>query len=293
MLEVSRVKPALWIAAALGVVLPASASAATTVGGTFLPSVSCSSPATSFQTTSPGDQYAVPADGVITSWSFRAAASPPQLKFMVARPAPGTPNAFTISGKSALKTPAANTLNKYPIRILVEGGDVIGMHAATDGACGRVAAGYDYHSIVGDQALGTTSTYTPLPGAQFGIAARLEADADGDGFGDESQDQCATDASTQGPCPDTDGPDTDPPQTAITKGTLGKTDRSRVKFKFISDEPDSTFECKLDRKPFKPCTSPKNVKHLDEGKHKFKVRAVDAAGNVDPSAAKDKFKVVG
>ncbi len=53
-----------------------------------------------------------------------------------------------------------------------------------------------------------------------------------------------------------------------------------------------TFECKIDKKPFKPCTPPKTVKNLDEGKHKFKVRAIDAAGNVDPSAAKDKFKVV-
>ena len=41
-----------------------------------------------------------------------------------------------------------------------------------------------------------------------------------------------------------------------------------------------------------PCTSPKKVKHLDEDKHKLKVRAVNAAGNVDPTAAKDKFKVV-
>ena len=29
-----------------------------------------------------------------------------------------------------------------------------------------------------------------------------------------------------------------------------------------------------------------------KGKHKFKVRAIDAAGNTDPSPAKDKFKVV-
>jgi len=34
------------------------------------------------------------------------------------------------------------------------------------------------------------------------------------------------------------------------------------------------------------------MKHLDEGKHKFKVRATDAAGNTDPTPAKDKFKVV-
>ncbi len=86
--------------------------------------------------------------------------------------------------------------------------------------------------------------------------------------------------------------DTDPPETTITKDAPKKTDESKVKFKFISDEPDSTFECKADKKPFKSCKSPKMVKRLDEGKHKFKVRAIDAAGNVDPSAAKDKFKVV-
>ena len=31
--------------------------------------------------------------------------------------------------------------------------------------------------------------------------ADIEADADKDGFGDETQDQCPTDATTQGPCP--------------------------------------------------------------------------------------------
>jgi hypothetical protein len=55
---------------------------------------------------------------------------------------------------------------------------------------------------------------------------------------------------------------------------------------------DSTFEGNLDKKKFKACDSPRKVKRLDEGKHKFKVRAIDAAGYVDPSPAKDKFKVV-
>lgn len=86
--------------------------------------------------------------------------------------------------------------------------------------------------------------------------------------------------------------DTDPPQTKITKGAPNKLGRSKVKFRFTSSEPDSTFECKLDRKPNKPCTSPRKVKRLDEGKHRFKVIATDAAGNTDPSAAKDRFEVV-
>ena len=43
---------------------------------------------------------------------------------------------------------------------------------------------------------------------------------------------------------------------------------------------------------FKACESPRKLKNLGTGKYKFKVRAIDAAGNVDPSPAKDKFKVV-
>jgi hypothetical protein len=126
------------------------------------------------------------------------------------------------------------------------------------------------------------------------LNADIEPDADADGFGDETQDLCPTDASTQGACPVAPvAPDTTPPETTITKGAPNKTDKTKVKFKFSSDDPGATFECKLDKKAFKPCTSPKKAKNLADGKHKFKVRAIDAAGNVDPSAAKDKFKVVG
>ena len=47
---------------------------------------------------------------------------------------------------------------------------------------------------------------------------------------------------------------------------------------------------KFDKAGFKSCTSPKKYKRLDDGKHKFQVRATDAAGNVsDP--AKARFKV--
>lgn len=59
-----------------------------------------------------------------------------------------------------------------------------------------------------------------------------------------------------------------------------------------SSESGSTFECKLNRGKFKPCSSPRKLKHLDPGKEKFKVRATDAAGNVDLSPVKDKFKVL-
>jgi hypothetical protein len=87
--------------------------------------------------------------------------------------------------------------------------------------------------------------------------------------------------------------DTDPPATTITKHPPNRLDGTKAKFKFTSDEAGATFECKSDRKPFKSCTSPNVIKRLDEGKHKFEVRATDSAGNVDDTPAKDKFKVVG
>ncbi len=68
----------------------------------------------------------------------------------------------------------------------------------------------------------------------------------------------------------------------------------------MSDETGSTFECALKGKgldqlvrQFNPCTSPRRFISLDLGRFKFRVRAIDAAGNVDPTPAKDKFKVVG
>jgi hypothetical protein len=99
-------------------------------------------------------------------------------------------------------------------------------------------------------------------------------------------------APTERACGPGGGADSDPPQTKIKKAPKGKIDTDTVKVKFKSDEPGSTFECKLDRKPYRSCKSPRKLKNLDDGKHKFSVRATDQAGNTDRSPAKAKFKVV-
>ncbi|MGH2657149.1 MAG: M4 family metallopeptidase, partial [Actinomycetota bacterium] len=49
------------------------------------------------------------------------------------------------------------------------------------------------------------------------------------------------------------GGDTDPPQTTITSGPSGPTDDSTPAFTFTSDEPGSTFSCRLDLAPFAAC----------------------------------------
>lgn len=47
----------------------------------------------------------------------------------------------------------------------------------------------------------------------------------------------------------------------------------------------ANFECSFDGASYSPCGSPNQISNLNEGSHEFQVRAVDAAGNVGPSAS--------
>jgi Big-like domain-containing protein len=87
--------------------------------------------------------------------------------------------------------------------------------------------------------------------------------------------------------------DSIPPETTITKGPKKKTTKRRPKFKFTSSEFGSRFQCKLDAGQFQPCTSPFKPPKLRLGKHKLRVEAIDPSGNVDPTPAIRKFRVIG
>ena len=82
------------------------------------------------------------------------------------------------------------------------------------------------------------------------------------------------------------------PQTTILKGPKARTRKRTVKFRFASSEAGSTFQCKLDKRKFKPCRSPRKYRRLEPGKHVFQVRAIDAAGNADKTPARRKFRVL-
>src|SRR6266511_3728798 len=84
-----------------------------------------------------------------------------------------------------------------------------------------------------------------------------------------------------------------PPETTITAGPPGKTKKRKARFEFVSNEPFSTFECKLDKRGFKPCPSPRRYRKslLRPREHTFRVRALDEPGKTDPTPAKFKWKV--
>jgi glucose/arabinose dehydrogenase len=102
---------------------------------------------------------------------------------------------------------------------------------------------------------------------------------------------CTDCAQPPGEPPPPATPDTTPPVTTIVSKKVK--DGGRAKVAFSSSEAGSTFTCRLDKRKPKPCTSPRKLKHLDEGKHKLRVAATDAAGNADLTPAKAKLRIRG
>jgi TolB protein len=79
------------------------------------------------------------------------------------------------------------------------------------------------------------------------------------------------------------------PSGKVPNGRIGKHPKKRsrqrlARFTFFSNLSDSSFECKLDRKPFRHCTSPFRRK-VKLGRHRFQLRAVAPDDTRDPTPA--------
>lgn len=205
--------PAAFAAMLLFLAVTHQASAAVTIGSDLSASdgpVSCGTSCTGVQVAIPGRTTASPISGVVVRWRVGDGAG--QLTFRVARPAtdtyPGenshigagssTPVTVTTPPSSGSGPPAITT---FPTRLPIRAGDRIGVDIASNAAIGfRANSGAEV--AVFDPPLGDGERR----GSEFDVAfegllnADVEPDADGDGFGDETQDQCPKDASTQGLC---------------------------------------------------------------------------------------------
>jgi hypothetical protein len=81
------------------------------------------------------------------------------------------------------------------------------------------------------------------------------------------------------------------PGTRITAAPSRRTKLRRARFRFVSTERGSLFQCRLDRGRWLSCQSPKAYRSLRKGVHVFRVRARDAAGNADPTPAVRSWRV--
>jgi hypothetical protein len=85
--------------------------------------------------------------------------------------------------------------------------------------------------------------------------------------------------------------DTGAPDTAIDSGPSEPSANQRPTFSFSTGEPGARFECSLDGGPFTECTSPFTTGELAPGKHTLTVRAIDSAGNADPTPSVFEFEI--
>jgi Tol biopolymer transport system component len=84
------------------------------------------------------------------------------------------------------------------------------------------------------------------------------------------------------------------PHTRITFAPAAKTRSRSPIFRFTDStgQEGTRFQCKLDRKPWKGCSSPLRLKRLGRGKHVLQVKGVNAAGAAEAKPVKRAFKVV-
>jgi hypothetical protein len=355
-------------------VSPGSGSASTTIGSNltdgYATSLNCNAFVTGCTASSglvlaagsraPGGLTS-PINGVVVRWRLKSGVGPAPASLRILRPGNSTTRAG--AGTSAQVTPADSAISTFDTRLPITAGDTIGVDSKSPPTASLTGTDTRYWAptIPDGGAASASSTFTNF---ELLLNADIEADADHDGYGDESQDLCPNEPATHDGClltidltsnggsitgpgidcpgdcsepypgttvvnlvahPDKgfavhqfDGPgchaypgkqcdltiftnetvtaafaDVDSPDTTIVKGPKKKTSKSKVKFRFRSDEPHSTFQCALDHKRFKGrCTSPYKAK-VDPGKHFFLVRAIDAGDLADRTPAKLKFKVVG
>ncbi len=213
-----------------------------------------------------GNTYVVPAGGgVITSWVSMSSgeALAQRLRLFSGNAAAVQPLA-----ESKLEAVGPGGPHTFVTRLPAQGGELLGSTLAAGGTfycANEQAAAGDQVAVANTLGLGQTeAVLLATENTLLNLSANLEPDADDDGFGDETQDAF------------------------ITKGPKKKTTKSKAKFTFTGA---ASYECKLDRKAFKPCVSPHKVRRLKPGKHKLTVHAIVPTGEISPDV-KHRWKVL-
>jgi hypothetical protein len=230
---------------------------------------------------------------VITSWStFARPGDASTVALTVLRPGPGS--RLTVTGTTALRQVAPGRLNTFLTRVPVAAGDDLGLHvsisSATQFGCYYLTnEQFDFVST----ALASQDSSEPTVGASYDVvstgnrrinlSAHIEPDADGDGYGDVTQDACPALANSHTDC-------TAPTTTIVRPGTFtAKGKSAKVSLTFYASESGVTFTCSLDGARAQPCQSPFRAK-VTLGKHTLAVVATDAVGNVQASPTRTTFK---
>ena len=93
-------------------------------------------------------------------------------------------------------------MNEFFVRIPIREGDLLGLERARRerAASNRLRTARSSSASCRRSGLRLPHPSETLVNTELLVNATVEPDADGDGFGDDSQDNCPTNAATQGAC---------------------------------------------------------------------------------------------
>jgi hypothetical protein len=174
--------------------------------------------------------YTVPANGVVVSWKHKAnLVAGRELGLRMFRLVGGT--TYTLVGSSGVQTLTPNVTNSFATRIPVKAGDRLGLYVGNPGSGipPDVGGGAScaFAGSAGDLLHEGPASPEPAVGSntdlsasyaniyRLNLTASVEPDADGDGYGDETQDGCPASATAQTSCPAAPK-DTTPPGAAFS-----------------------------------------------------------------------------
>jgi uncharacterized repeat protein (TIGR01451 family) len=208
---------AVWLAAV------APAGAAMTFGSDLGPgktpsSFACtgSPPCNDFNTVLAAGNVAAPIDGVITSWRVLSGAATAGVQLRVLHPLGGGQYTFAGTGASQDLTASPGIPQTFGDRLTVRADDLIGLdHPGTASIIAGSVTGSHQDEFSPTQADG----FTGAPGFSFNnfevlLQATVEPDADRDGYGDDTQDDCPGDPTLHSHCAE---------DLSITKSASGAT----------------------------------------------------------------------
>ena len=152
----------------------------------------------------PAGGVLAPSDGVVVRWRIKVGGDTGPVALRVIRRPKPLIEASTGAGTGPTVTPAANQTTTFEVRLPIFTGNAIGIDccggdliAAFDDTSNGSDVQWGWDPALLDNALARDPSFH-FSGSQLLINADIEPDADGDGFGDETQDRCPT---IQGPCP--------------------------------------------------------------------------------------------
>ena len=230
-----------------------------------------------------------PGDGVLVGWKVRSALNTTEitLRLRVLRGNSG------VGTGAAEILPASAGIHGYPARLAVKAGDRLGVDVlevptGKGAQITRDTTGASADFFVPPLLDGTTRPVNAvISNTELLLQATLEPDGDHDGWGDETQDRCVGRSDPANLC-SAPIPVQPAPNTKVKEV---KIEGSKATFRFSATVKGSKFQCKLDKKPWKQCKSPKVYSGLKEGRHTFKVKAIGPTAVPDPTPVKRTVKV--